>query len=127
MSDKKNFRKKKAQLENSSEVLKSFFQKSPLSQQFTRWRVWNEWVQLVGEQISKYSSPVKYDQGTLTLWVAHPVHMQNLQFIEFELKTKINNFVGRKWVHRLRYDLNPKNKPENISDNQLQQVISEKD
>ena len=125
MSDKKKLRKKKAQLETSSEVLKSFFQKSPLSQQFTRWKVWNEWAELVGPQISQYSSPIQYDQGTLTLWVAHPVHMQNLQFIELELKGKINKFVGRRWVHRVRYDLNPKNKPENISEHQLQDIISQ--
>ncbi len=125
MSDKKKFRKKKAKLETTSEVLQSFFKKSPLSQQFTRWQVWNHWPEIVGPQISSYSSPINYVQGALTLWVEHPVHMQNLQFIEQDLKKKINDHVGRRWVHKIIYDLNRKNKPDALSDKGLQHIIEE--
>jgi len=115
MADYKKNRKKKGELESSAEVLSHFFKNSVLSQQFTRWSVWNNWEKIVGSEISKYSSPVNYYNRTLTLWVEHPIHIQNLQMIQLEIISKINEFVGRSWVGKLRFDLNKSNKPnENI-------------
>ena len=125
MSDKSKFRKRQAQLEEASEVLKSFFKKSPLSQQFTRWEVWNNWEQIVGADMIRYSSPIKYEKGTLVVWVSHPAHMKNLKFIEREIKAKINKYVGRRWVHRIAYDLNASNKP-NLDESQtLNNILSD--
>ena len=119
MSDYKKNRKKKSGLESTSDVLNSLFKNSKLSQQFTRWTVWNNWEKIVGSEISQYSMPVSYYNRTLTLWVEHPAHIQNLQMIQFEIMKKINAFVGRNWVGKLRFDQNRNNKPQTPVDDRF--------
>lgn len=97
----------------ASDVLQSLLQngKSPLAEQFIRWRVWNSWAEIVGEQISKHTLPVSYLKGELYVWVDHPARMQELTFCVSELGFKINQFCGKKWVRRIRFTLDRKSVP----------------
>ncbi len=90
---------------SASEVLQSLLQnsKSPISDQFLRWKLWRQWPDLVGEEISKRTLPVNFDQGTLFVWVENSVWLQQLTFMVGPLKNKINEHVGKDWVRQIRF------------------------
>lgn len=91
----------------ASDVLQSLLQnsKSPLAQQFTRWRLWRYWPEVVGPSMARYTAPVSYDRGRLIVWVSDSVRLQEMTFVVSALQEKINSFVGRKWVHSIRFTL----------------------
>lgn len=105
--------KKQQKPELASDVLQTLLQngKSPLAEQFIRWKVWNSWGEIVGEQIAKHTLPVSYLKGELYVWVDHPARMQELTFCISELGFKINQFCRKKWVRRIRFTLDRKSVP----------------
>lgn len=113
MADAKNnynkFRKRST-LTSASDILQGLLQnsKTPLSDQFLRWRLWQQWSDVVGPTISSQCRPVGFDNGTLLIWVEHSVYIQQLNFITKELTFKVNDYVGRHWVKRVRFTLDKK-------------------
>ena len=108
-----NKKKKAAHLSPVANVLQSLFQssKSPLSQQFLRWRLWNEWEHVVGPEIANHSMPVGYLDGALYVWVKSAPRMQEMQFVVRPLMQKINQFAGTHWVRSIRFTLDRKSVP----------------
>lgn len=113
MADAKNnynkFRKRST-LTSASDILQGLLQnsKTPLSDQFLRWRLWQQWSEVVGPTISSQCRPVGFDNGTLLVWVEHSVYIQQLNFITKELTNKVNTYVGRPWIKRIRFTLDKK-------------------
>ena len=108
-----NDSQRNSHLTPTSDVLQSLLQngKSPLAKGFTRWRVWREWGQIVGPELARHTEPVDYKQGILFIWVKSSARMQEVSFLSREIMHKINGFLKRKWVNRLRYTLNPHKLP----------------
>lgn len=102
---------KKPQL--ASDVLQTLLQnsKSPLAEQFLRWKVWNSWGEIMGEKIAKHSVPVGYQKGQLYIWVDHPARIQEFRFIVKEIMYKINEYCGKRWVRRIHFTLDRKSVP----------------
>lgn len=109
-----NERRPKSKLIHASDVLQSLLQnsKSPLSQQFQRWRLWSNWEDVVGPTVAKNTCPVAYSKGVLYIWVSSSVYMQELTFIAKPLKDKINEHVGKKWLHSVRFTMDRKSVPQ---------------
>ena len=79
---------RKSHLSPVASVLQSLLQnsKSPLSEQFIRWRLWQKWDEVVGEEIAKHSMPVSYLDGTLYVWVKSAPRMQEMTFLVREIR-----------------------------------------
>ncbi len=91
----------------TAEVLQSLLQnrKSPLTEQFIRWKVWNAWPEVVGEEIAKSTLPVGYVKGTLYIWVKSAPRMQEMLFMLEAIQNRINQFCGSRWVKAIRLTL----------------------
>jgi hypothetical protein len=77
--------------------------KSPLSEQFTRWKLWRCWPEVVGEQISKGTQPVGYYKGRLYVWVRSSTQMQELRFIVGDIKDRINKYLGKEYFKFIQF------------------------
>ena len=118
----------KPKFKSGSEVLQSLFEdgKSPLSEQFIRWKIWAQWPDYVGASLAKECEPVGYFQGTLLLWVVSSSSMHNLNFLKEQIQNQINHKIGREFVKKIRLTLDRKEVPtdhkqqENLRDFVLQ-------
>jgi hypothetical protein len=105
--------KKNQKLQPVSNVLQSLFSggKSPLSDQFLRWRVWRSWAEVVGPAMEAYSSPVGYNRRVLIIWVKSAAHMQEMSYGKDLLRAKVNQFVGFDWIDTVKFTLDRKDVP----------------
>lgn len=103
-------RKVAKKLTNASDVLHRLFteSKSPLSAQFLRWQVWQNWEQIVGPQIAERTCPVGYQRGVLYVWVQDSASMQHMIFIAKNIADKVNEYLEKKWVFQVRFTLDRK-------------------
>ena len=91
----------------ASDVLQGLLQnsKSQLSDGFLRWRLEQEWREVVGNTIAEQTLPVAFEKGTLHIWVKHSAWMQQLWFFQDAIKDKVNAHLGRGWVKQVRFTL----------------------
>lgn len=114
-------------MKSADEVLQMLLQnsKSPLSDQFLRWRVWKDWKTIVGPQLGARSQPVGYHKRTLYVWVESSAWMQQISYFSTQMKDKVNKYVGKKWVGYVRFTLDRRSVPsseENVKD--LEGILS---
>lgn len=104
---------KKSTLQLGSEVLQALFEngKSPLSQQFIRWKLWRKWEEFVGPTMAQISEPVGYHKGVLYVWVKNASWMQQLVFMREPMKETINKKLQTKYVHEIRLTMDKKAVP----------------
>ena len=95
----------KKKLESAAEVLQGLLDnvQSPLSDQFRRWQLWNNWTAVVGPRLAKNTEPVRFDRGTLFLWVPSSSWVQQLQFFKDDILARVNAHVGANWAKRLHF------------------------
>ncbi len=100
-------------LKTAEEVLQSLLQngKSPLAEQFLRWRVWKDWEKVVGPSLSRNSQPVSYQKGTLYVWVKSASWMNEMSYHSKTLKNRINEHVKKKWVRDIRFTMDRRSVP----------------
>jgi predicted nucleic acid-binding Zn ribbon protein len=101
-------KKRESELLNAADVLQALLQnsKSQLADGFTRWRLEQQWPQIVGATLAEQTLPAGFERGTLFIWVRHPVWMQQLYFFQEPIKEKVNAHLGRAWVAQVRFTLN---------------------
>lgn len=106
-------RERKNEPQHSSDVLFSLLKKAntPLGEQFIRWRLWNQWQEVVGAEIAAHTRPVQFIRGQLYVWVKSAARMQDLTFLAKPIIEKINQFGGKKWVKSIRFTLDRKSVP----------------
>lgn len=78
---------------------------SPLFHQFTRWKLWRYWEDIVGPTVSKMSVPVEFERGRLVIWAKNSAHLQDLHFVSAAIKDQVNKFLGGVKVHSVRFTL----------------------
>lgn len=110
---RKAIKPKKTDLSAASKVLQSLLSsgKSPLSDQFLRWKLWRFWPQVVGETLGGICEPVGFERGRLYVWVKSSTRMQEIRFFEETLKDKVNAYVGRTWAHHIKFTLDRRGIP----------------
>jgi len=93
----------KGKLLGAELVLQSLFEnsKSPLANGFQRWNLEREWSTVVGAQLGNATRPVDYNRGVLFVAVKNSSLLTELIFLREHLIEKVNQHIGRKWVHKL--------------------------
>lgn len=101
----------KPKFKSSAEVLKSLFEEKaggPVSDQFLRWKLWLNWVDVVGPATAEHAEPVAYNNGVLWLWVKNSTWMQQMTFMSETIKNAINQKYKKGYVTEIRYTLDRK-------------------
>lgn len=91
----------------AADVLQVLLQnsKSQLSDGFLRWRLEQQWAEVVGTTIAEQTLPAAFERGTLHIWVKHPAWMQQLWFFQETIKEKVNKHLGKTWAKQVRFTL----------------------
>jgi predicted nucleic acid-binding Zn ribbon protein len=100
-------KKRSAQLTAAADVLQGLLQnsKNQLADGFLRWRLEQQWSEIVGATIAEQTLPCAMENGILYIWVKHSAWMQQLWYFQEPIKEKVNSHVGRKLVHQVRFTL----------------------
>ncbi|MEN0058282.1 MAG: DUF721 domain-containing protein [Bdellovibrio sp.] len=127
-----NGKKAKGKLSLGSEVLQSLFEngRSPLSEQFMRWKLWAKWEEVVGPTIAKHAEPVGFQRGVLYVWVRNSSWMQQMIFMRDPIRDTINQKFEKKFVRLVKFTLDRREVPS--SDQQefrqmIQKIVPEQD
>lgn len=106
----------KAKFESGAQVLQSLFEsgKSPLSDQFLRWKLWAQWEQIVGSQMAGVCEPVGLYKGVLKIWVKNSAWHHQLQFFREEILKKIQKNESYSVITNLVFTLDRKSVPEEV-------------
>lgn len=107
-------KKPKGKLSIGSEVLQSLFEngKSPLSEQFMRWKLWAKWEEVVGPTIAKNAEPVGFQRGVLYVWVRNSSWMQQMIFMKDAIRETINQKFERNFVKYIKFTLDRREVPQ---------------
>ena len=111
--DFNNNQKPKKKFAIGSEVLQSLFEngKSPLSEQFMRWKLWARWEEVVGPTIAKNAEPVGFQRGTLYVWVRSSSWMQQMVFMRDPIRNTINQKFENNFVKYIKFTLDRRDVP----------------
>ena len=100
-------KKRVSQLTQVADVLQGLLQnsKSELSDGFTRFRLEQEWTEVVGPTIGSQTLPCAFEKGTLFIYVKHPAWAQELRFFQDSIREKVNTHLNREWAKYIRFTL----------------------
>ncbi len=92
-------------LDSVAKVLQGLFEnsKSPLSEGFQRYRLEQDWEQVLGGVVGQQTRPVDFQKGMLVIAVKNPTLLTELRFFQQEIITKVNTHVGKVWVRKVRF------------------------
>lgn len=104
---KKKFTRKPGHLTDMSSVLQSLLAngKSPLSDQFLKFKLVKSWKKIVGSTAAEASLPVSLRFSRLIIWVKSSTRLQEMRFMEEDLKRRVNEFLGSDQVQDIRFTL----------------------
>ncbi len=69
--------------------------------------IWEEWDRVVGPAISDNARPSRINNGTLRVRVSNAIWLQELKFVEENIKEKLNEKLGRKAVDKIEFRIGP--------------------
>lgn len=104
----------KSKFQSGAQVLQRLFEsgKSPLSDQFLRWKLWAQWEQIVGKQMASVCEPVGLSRGVLKIWVKNSAWHHQLQFFREEILKKIQSNESYAHMENLVFTLDRRSVPE---------------
>lgn len=99
---------KKPKLNTATEVLQSLLTQSsmPISNEYNRWRLIQHWSEIIGPQLAARTFPIKYFKGHLYIWASSSSGLQQFYFVSNIIQKKINDFMGKNWVHKITWTQN---------------------
>ena len=68
-------------------------------------RIWDLWDGTLEQSVAENSKPGAFKDGTLIVHVSSSVWLQHLRFMEADLKTRLNQALGRPLVKELRFKI----------------------
>lgn len=103
----------KQKFKTSSSVLQSLFEggKSPMSEQFLRWKLWMKWKDVVGATMAEHTEPVGLQRKVLYVWVKNSVWMQQMTFVKGQLIQTIGEKFKKDFIRDIRFTLDRKSVP----------------
>jgi len=66
------------------------------------WRVWND---VVGDMVARNAQPLWVKNRRLRVKVSDPIWLQELAFLEEDIRGKLNDRLGRKAVEKIEFRL----------------------
>jgi len=107
----------KTKFKNSAQVLQSLFEngKSPLSDQFVRWKLWAQWSEIVGPTIADQTEPVGISKDCLVLWVKSSPWMQQLYYMKNQILRTVVLKTGLTHIKNIHFTLDRRAVPQDQS------------
>jgi predicted nucleic acid-binding Zn ribbon protein len=97
--------RKKKSLVPLKDVLSSLFSDSKLPFNPDDAHIWKVWDEIVGKPISEHAQPLWIKDGKLRVKVSDPIWLQELGFVEENIKEKLNSKLGRRAVEKIEFRL----------------------
>ena len=70
-------------------------------------RIWKVWDEVVGSAIAKNAQPSWIKNGSLRIKVSDPIWLQELEYVEENIREKLNSKLGRKAVEKIEFRIGP--------------------
>ncbi|MFO7752132.1 MAG: DUF721 domain-containing protein [Desulfobacteraceae bacterium] len=67
--------------------------------------IWEHWDEAVGPAVSGNAKPGAFNKGTLIVNVSSSVWMQQLRFLEKDIRSKLNRLLGKELVKSIRFKI----------------------
>ena len=71
-------------------------------------RIWKVWDEVVGPAIARNAQPFRIKDRQLKVRVSGPIWYQELQFMEENIREKLNEKLGRKAVDKIEFGVGPR-------------------
>lgn len=88
-------------LERVGNIFPEMLKSMKLGNEFKRRMVIYNWQEIVGRDIAAHAKPVKLEFKRLFIRTTHPAWAEQLKYMEYQLKAKINKYAGEKLVQEL--------------------------
>lgn len=88
-------------LEKAGDLFPEMLKSLNLGNKFKQQLVLHQWGKIVGKDIAAHARPVKLEYKRLFIRTTHPAWAEQLKYMEYALKKKINDYVGEKVVQEL--------------------------
>lgn len=113
---------------SGTEVLQKLFEngKSPLSEQFIRWKMWSRWEEIVGSTLAKSTEPVGLQWNTLIIWVPHSTVLQQMQFLKGNILAAVQKAYPQLKVKDIKFTLDRKQIPKDDASREKAQAFVSK-
>ena len=85
------------------DIISGLFAKGALPFNLEDSRIWKVWDGAVGPVIAKNARPLSIKNRQLRVMVSGPIWFQELQYMEEEIRNKLNEELGRKAVDRIEF------------------------
>lgn len=82
-----------------------------MADQFSRWKLWMNWKDIVGPTTAQNCEPISYHQGVLTLWVKNSTWLTQINFMSETIKNTINSKFAAGMIKEIRVSTDRKNVP----------------
>lgn len=69
--------------------------------------IWKVWEEVVGSAISKNAQPSRIRNRELRVTVSNAIWLQELKFLEEDIRERLNRILGRKAVDRIEFRVGP--------------------
>ncbi|MGE0827334.1 MAG: DUF721 domain-containing protein [Candidatus Binatia bacterium] len=91
----------------TAEILKKVVPQFVNSTRWREYRLWEVWEEVVGEALARKARPNKIHNGKLFVTVASSVFMQELQFVKWRLRERLNQALGEGTVKEIMFVIGP--------------------
>lgn len=92
-------------METIKTILDQVLKKRSLDKKLQHYRAFELWEDAVGPRIARHTQPKRFQDHTLWVSVDNSVWMQQLQFLEGQIKEKLNQLVGPCEVEKIRFQI----------------------
>lgn len=92
-------------MENIKVILDNLFRKRKLESRLKGFQVFEVWEDAVGARIARHSQPKGFRNHILWVSVDNSIWMQQLKFLEGQIKEKLNQMLGSPLVEKIRFQI----------------------
>lgn len=96
-------RRENSSWKTTSDVLLELIPQLTNSARWREYQVWRVWEEIVGETLARKARPNKIHYGKLFVTVTSSVVMQELQFIKWRLRERLNQTLGEGTVKEIMF------------------------
>lgn len=90
-------------MQGISEILHNTLQQLGLKKRYHAELIMERWSEIVGDDISQHSCPVKFERGLMFVTVSNSVWCHHLFMLKESIISKLNRFIGEKIVKDIRF------------------------
>jgi predicted nucleic acid-binding Zn ribbon protein len=89
------------ELTTLGEALRAALLRLPSGSELASFPIWTEWAHVVGATIGRHTRPRRLRRGVLLVEVDGAEWMHELQYLKAELRTRLNERLGRPAVREI--------------------------